>query len=197
MMYDEIGTSDVLSGCMSAGGELADKITVAGRFSMRCVDSDGEELWSEEFDNLLTTLAKNLLLDTTLAGSAYTTVGPFMGLISSVGFSAVAAADTMASHAGWNEAQGSTNLPDYTGNRQTAAFSAASAGVKAMSAALNFVITSAGTNTVQGAFMVTNTGAVNTKNSTAGTLFNAGTLAAAQPVISGNTLQVSWSGTLT
>lgn len=194
-MLDNIGAGEELGGMMSAGDEGGDEITLKGRFSMRCTDSAGNELWSEEFDNLITTLGKNLLLDTTLAGSSYTTVGPFMGLISSVGFTAVAAGDTMASHSGWNEAQGATNVPDYTGNRQTPTFSAASAGAKAFSAGLPYVFTSNGT--IQGAFMATNTGAVATKASTAGTLFNAGTLAAAQPVITGNTLTVSWTGTIT
>lgn len=180
---------------MSGGMEAGDSANLGGVFHYECTDMHGNSLWSDTSKNLITTLGKNYLLDTGLAASAVTTVGPFMGLISSVGFTAVAAGDTMASHAGWNEAQGVTNVPDYTGNRQTAAFSAASAGAKAMSAGLSFVFTSSGT--VQGAFMATNTGAVATKASTAGMLFNAGTLSAAQPVISGNTLTVTWTGTLT
>ncbi len=193
--YDTAAIGDQLSGMMSAGSDINEDVQIKGRFSMRCTDSEGKELWADDFDNLLTTLGKNFLLDTTLAGSAYTVTGPFMGLISSVGFTAVAAADTMASHAGWNEAQGATNVPDYTGNRQTPSWSAASAGSKTFSAGLAYVFTSNGT--IQGAFMAIGTGAVATKNSTAGTLFNAGTLSAAQPVISTNTLTVTWTGTLT
>jgi len=188
-------SGDQLNASMSSGGGLEDGMQIKGRFSMRCTDSEGNELWNDEFDNLLTTLGKNFLLDTTLAGSAYTVTGPFMGLISSVGFTAVSAADTMASHAGWNEAQGATNVPDYTGNRQTPTWSAASAGSKTFAAGLAYVFTSNGT--IQGAFMATGSGAVSTKASTAGTLFNAGTLSVAQPVITGNTLTVTWTGTLT
>lgn len=191
-MQDNIGASDAIGAvCSAAPGDTAG---IKGHFYMECHDSEGNLLWENDFDNLITTLGKNFLLDTTLGGSSYTVVGPFMGLISSASFSAVAAADTMASHSGWLECN-ATNAPNYTGNRQTPAFGAASAGVKAMSAGLAYVMSNSGT--IQGAFMVTGSGAVNTNTSTAGTLFNAGTLATAQPVISGNTVTVSWSGTLT
>src|SRR5690349_14341590 len=78
-------------------------------------------LHEEEFPNTVVTVGKNLALDTFLAGSAYTVTGPYMGLISSVGYSAISAADTMASHAGWAEA-GNANAPTYSGNRKTAAW---------------------------------------------------------------------------
>lgn len=194
-MSDSARAHDELGANMMAAGGFDDSAAWRGRFEMRCLDNEGKVLWEDVAENLLTTIGKNLALDTLLAGSSYSVTGPFIGLISSVGFSAVSAADTMASHAGWNEAQGVTNVPDYTGNRQTPSFSAASAGSKAQSAALNYVFTSSGT--IQGAFMALNTGAVATKNSTAGSLLNAGTLAAAQPVISGNTLQVSFTVNLT
>lgn len=45
---------------------------------------------------------KNVMLDNALAGSAYTVTGPFLGLISSSGWSSVAAADVMTSHSGWS-----------------------------------------------------------------------------------------------
>lgn len=195
MDIDISATADMLGGAMSSASKGSDNLDIMGVFHYECTDSDGNLLWEDESHNLITTLGKNALLDNTLATPA-SLVGPFMGLISSVGFTAVAAADTMASHAGWNEAQGVTNLPDYTGNRLTVTFSAAAAGVKATSSTNSFVFTGTG-GTVQGAFMCLNTGAVNTKNSTAGTLFNAGTLTTPQPVIAGNTLTVSWSGTLT
>lgn len=193
-MNEILRSSDALGGGMSATQAGGDTLNLGGVFHYQCTDNDGRVLWEDTSHNLITTLGKNALLDNTLATPA-SLVGPFMGLISSVGFSAVAAADTMSSHAGWNEAQGVTNLPDYTGNRVTPTFSAASAGAKATNSTNSFVFTSSGT--VQGAFMVLGSGAVNTKNNTSGTLFNAGTLSAAQPVISTNTLTVSWTGTIT
>lgn len=193
MLDDGIGASDNMGGMMSGSVDASDVGRVKGSFHFKCTDADGKVLWEETDHNLFTTLAKNTLLNAGYNASA-TLVGPFMGLISSVGFSAVAAADTMASHAGWNEAQGATNVPDYTGNRASLTYGTASAGVITAGSA-SFVFTSSGT--IQGAFVLAGSGAVNTKSSTAGVLMNAGTLSAAQPVISGNTLTITHSGTLT
>jgi len=144
--------------------------------------------------NLVTTVGKNLALDTYLAGTAYTVVGPYMGLVSSVSWSAVAAADTMASHAGWLEA-GGTNAPTYTAPRKTCAWSGAAAGSKALSAALTFAAT--GTGTVKGCFLAFGAGALTTLDNTAGTLYSVGTFTGGdQPVVSGNTLNVSYTASL-
>lgn len=152
------------------------------------------EKWATEFENTVTTVGKNLALDTLLAGSAYTVTGPYLGLISSASYSAIAAADTMSSHAGWLEA-GSANAPTYTRPRKTAAFNAASGGSKATSAALAYSITSTGT--VKGAFLVLGTGAVTQIDSTAGTLYSAGLFAGGDRAVqSGDTLNVSWTGSL-
>ena len=134
------------------------------------------------------------MLDMALAGTGYTVVGPYMGLISSVSYTAVAAGDTMTSHAGWLEA-GGTNAPTYTGNRKTAVWSAATAGGKALSAALSYAIT--GTGTVKGAFMVFGTGAVATKDDTNGVLWSAGTFTTGdKATVNGDTLNVSFSTSL-
>lgn len=151
---------------------------------------DLEEVKAEfDFPNVVTTVGKNYLLDNGLAGSAYTAAF-YMGLISSVSYSAVAAADTMASHAGWLEA-GATNAPTYSGSRKTAAWSAASAGSKALSAGLVFTFTGAGT--VKGCFMNT----VATVDGSTGTLYSAGLFTGGdQPVVSTNTLTVTYTASL-
>jgi hypothetical protein len=117
-----------------------------------------------------------------------------MGLISSVSYTAIAAGDTMASHTGWTEA-GATNAPTYTAPRKTAAWSAASAGSKAMSAALSFAITSAGT--VKGCFLVYGTGAVSTIDNTSGTLYSAGLFTGGDKVVANlDTLNISYTASL-
>lgn len=152
------------------------------------------EKFYEEIENTVVTVGKNLALDTFLAGAAYTVTGPFMGLISSVGYSAIAAADTMSSHAGWTEA-GSANAPTYTSPRKTAAWSSASAGSKALSSALSFAIS--GTGTVKGAFLAFGAGATSQIDNTAGTLYSAGLFGTGdRAVLSGDTLNVSWSGSM-
>jgi len=172
-------------------GEHAD---AHGRYVVECIGPDGKLKWREIIENVVCTVGKNLALDTFLAGSAYTVTGPFMGLISSTSFTAVAAGDTMASHSGWLEA-GGTNAPTYTGNRKTAAWAAAASGSKALSAALSFAIT--GTGTVKGAFIVFGSGASATKDNTSGTLWSAGTFSTGdKAVVNADTLNVNYSTSL-
>jgi len=176
------------------GGGIGEAAEAHGRYEIECFDADGRLKWRETIDNVVATVGKNLALDTFLAGTAYTVTGPYMGLISSTSYSAVAAGDTMASHAGWLEAGGAT-APTYTGNRQTAVWSAASVGNKALSTALSFAITSTGT--VKGAFLVFGSGAVNTKDSTAGVLWSAGTFSTGdKAVVNGDTLNINYSTSL-
>jgi hypothetical protein len=161
----------------------------------REMDSIDQRIIAErDFPNVVATVGKNLALDTYLAGSSYTVTGPYIGLISSSSYSAVAAADTMSSHGGWLEA-GDTNAPTYSGTRKTASWSAASSGSKALSSASSFSIT--GTGTVKGAFMAFGSGASTTIGNTSGTLYSAGLFSGGdQPVVNGNTLNVSYSTSL-
>jgi len=100
----------------------------------------------------------------------------------------------MSSHTGWLEA-GGANAPTYSGNRKTCAWSAASAGAKALSSALGFAIT--GTGTIKGCFILFGSGALNTKDDTSGTLYSAGLFTGGdRSVISGDTVNVSYSTSL-
>ncbi len=173
--------------------QCAEQASAHGTFHAQLV-RDGEVIWEDTFSNVITTVGKNLALDTYLAGSAYTVTGPFIGLISSTSDSAVAAGDTMSSHAGWLEA-GVANAPTYTIPRKTAAWSAASSGAKALSSALSFAIT--GSGTVKGAFLVYGSGAVSTIADTNGTLYSAGLFSGGdRAVINGDTIQVSYTASL-
>lgn len=152
-----------------------------------------EPKWADEIENVVTTVGKNLALDTYLAGSGYTVVGPYMGLINT-NASAAVIGDTMASHAGWLEV-GATNAPTYTSPRKTCAWSAAGSGAKALSAALSFAITSSGT--VGGCFIVFGTGAVSTIDNTSGTMYSAGAFAGGSKIVANSdTLNVSYTASL-
>lgn len=176
------------------GNGMTEQASAHGTYFIECIGPDGELKWRDTAENVVTTVGKNLALDTYLAGSSYTVTGPFMGLISSTSYSAVAAADTMSSHAGWLEA-GNANAPTYTGTRKTAAWSAASSGSKALSSALSFAIT--GTGTVKGCFLVYGSGAVNTVDNTSGTLYSAGLFTGGdKAVANGDTLNVSYTASL-
>ena len=171
-----------------------EKAEAHGIFVAECYDKEGNLKWSDTIENTVVTVGKNKALDEFLAGAAYTVTGPFMGLISSVGWSEILAADTMAAHAGWTEA-GDTNAPTYTATRKTCAWDAAAAGAKALSAALAFVFTGGGT--VKGAFLVFHTGAVNTIDSAAGVLLSAGLFTGGDKVVADtDTLNVSYEMSL-
>lgn len=166
-----------------------------GIFSMTFRRSDGSIFYQERFHNTVMTLGKNALENSGLAGSSYTAVC-YMGLISGTSFSAISAADTMTSHAGWLEA-GNANAPTYgtTGPRLTLTWAAAASGAISTSGTNAYVFS--GSGTVQGGFIVFGSGASATVGNTGGTLFNAGTLASPQVVASTNTVDLAYTLTLT
>ncbi len=173
---------------------MSDALHIKGVYVATCYGADGRIKWYDIIWNTVVTVGKNKMLDNYLAGSGFTQTGPFMGLISSDSYSAIAAADTMASHAGWREA-GVTNTPHYSGNRKTCVWSSAATGAKALSAALSFSIT--GTGTIKGCFITLDASAVNTVDDTNGTLFSAGLFSGGdRAVINGDTVAVSYSVSL-
>ena len=192
---DRLGTTDNFSAVLSKGGLFEDLLKTVGEFTVECRGPDGKLKWSDTIKNTVVTVGKNALLDNSLEGSAYTVTGPFMGLISSTSYSGINATDTMSAHAGWREA-GNANTPTYSANRKTCVWSAASGGVKALSAGLVFTFTGGGT--VKGAFICYGAGAVNTIDSTAGTLFAAGLFSGGDKTVGvSDTLTISYSVTLT
>jgi hypothetical protein len=182
----------------AAGSE---SVGIAGYYHVVCHDANGNIKWEESFPNLVNAVGKQLMLDTLLSGSAYTTVGPYLGLISGTG--TYTAADTMTSHAGWTEFTFYQLTSGGAVQRGTASFSAASSSGTTPSnvttktaTAISYTITGAG-GTVGGCFLVTGTGAVVTHGSTAGTLYSAGNFAAAKVTTAGDTVSVTYSTTAT
>lgn len=189
---DTFNTTDRPEASVVRGDATAERLGLQGTFTAECYGPDGELKWSDTVHNLVVNVGKNYVLESSLAASALTVVGPYMGLMSSVGYTTgVVAGDTMSSHSGWTEA-GVTNAPTYTAPRKTCVFSAASAGVKALSVALSYAITGAGT--LKGSFVVLGTGALSTIDNTAGTLLSAGLFTGGDKIVSnGDTVNVSWS----
>lgn len=181
------------------GGGLLEAAMLHGHFEVECYGPDGKLKWKDTIENTVMTEGKNLALDTFLAGSGYTVVGPFMGLISSVSFSAIAAGDTAAQingSNGWKEAGSGANFPLYTTPRKTAAWSAAAAGSKSLSSALSFPIITTG-GTIKGCFLIFGTGAVSTIADTNGVLYSAGLFTGGDKVVGvGDTVNVSYTASL-
>lgn len=129
----------------------------------------------DESENLVMTAGLDELLDGVFneAPAAFTW---YCLLVQDDNFSAYAAGDTLASHAGWEECTA------YTGNRKAWTKNAASSGgaMSNSSSKASFAIN--GTKTVQGAGLcVPETG-------TSGVLYGAGDFASPRDVISGDTL---------
>lgn len=169
---------------VATGGGVVDNVHIAGHYQIECRDAEGNLKWTDEVHNLVTTVGKNDLLDKYLAGATYTATW-YLGLISSTGYSAVAAGDTAASHAGWTEDVSYSNS-----NRPTPSFGAASGGSKATTAT-TFNIS--GTATIKGCFLISN----NTKSGTTGILFSAGLFSGGdKSVANGDTLNVTYTASV-
>lgn len=188
---EKVDAADAVGASVARNDALAEVVHASGVYVVECIGADGKLKWRDEFPNTVTTAGKNLLLDTLLSGSGYSVTGPYMGLISSASWSAIAAGDTMSSHAGWLEA-GGANAPTYSGSRKTVAFNSASSGSKAASAAASFAIT--GSGTVKGGFLVLGSGASATVDNTGGVLYSAGLFSGGdRAVVSADTLNVSYA----
>jgi hypothetical protein len=191
---EKVRAKEHISASLISNPGAQDAMSIHGHYVAQCFDKDGNLKWEDTIENHVATVGMNLMLDTLLAGSGFTTVGPFMGLISSVDWSATSVGDTMGSHAGWKEA-GPTNAPDYSGDRKTATWDAAAAGAKALDSPLAFTFAEGGT--VKGCFIVTGAGAVNTHDDTNGVLLSSGVFTGGDKVVAGtDVLNVSYTLTL-
>lgn len=177
----------------------AESMGIQGSYRVVCRDADGNIKWEDEFPNLVNAVGKQLMLDTLLSGSSYTTVGPFLGLISGTGLT-FAAADTLSSKS-WTE------FTNYTVGgsavRGTASFSSATSTgttptnvTTKTASAITYTITGGG-GTVGGCFLVTGSGASSTINNTSGTLYSAGAFSTAKVTTAGDTVSVTYSTTAT
>lgn len=192
MSTDKISAADKCEASCSYNTAPSDTSAIEGRYYAVCYDKDGNVKWEDTIENLVTTVGKNLTLDTILGNAAAGAV--VMGL---KGVGTAAITDTQASHPTWLEV-GGVNLPTYSGNRKTPVFSAAAfvtgtTCTKATSSASSFSITDTGT--VAGCFI--NIGGSATKDDPAPTLFSAGDFSSPKAVVSGDTIAVSYSCSLT
>jgi hypothetical protein len=198
-MSNEISSfGDHAVATLQANASIPEGMSAEGHYHVECRDAQGNLKWEEEFPNLVVAVGKQLMLNTLLAGSAYTTVGPFLGLIGNN--TTFAAADTMTSKT-WTEFTNYTvgaatvrGTPIFTAS--TSAGTTPSNVTTCTAGAITYTITGAG-GTVYGCFLVTGTGAVSTFSSTTGTLYSEGNFAVAKAVTAGDTVAVTYSTTAT
>lgn len=131
--------------------------------------------------NLVTNEGKNSILDIMFHAATQITTW-YIGLINNSGYSAVAAADTMSSHAGWTE------LTSYDESvRQTWTEAAASSQSITSSSVATFTISA--TVAARGMFLVSNS----TKGGTTGTLWAATLFSSALNLVDDDTLRVTYT----
>jgi hypothetical protein len=168
---------------MTAAGLVMRPEAMMGRklsthYKVECV-RDGKVVWVEEFDNLVVNAGLDDSLDKHLKGSSYTAAW-YVGITTAT--PTFAAADTMASHAGWTE---STVYSDSA--RRTLTLGTVS-GQSVNNSASKAVFNINAGGTVGGAFVVTDS----TKGGSTGTLYGGGAFTGGnRTVISGDTLNVT------
>ena len=163
----------------------AGNTNVVGRFDVECYDEDGKLAWSATVPNGVTNTALNDVLNVYLRNGT-PKANWYMGLIDNSGFTALAAADTISSHAGWSEATG------YSASTRPAwAPAAASSQAVVNSSTVDFAMS--GTATIRGLFIVSD----NTKGGTSGLLYSTAAFTEGnQAVLNGYTLKVTYTASM-
>ena len=186
MIDEKTKMADICEASVVRNAGQEENTSISGYYTVECHDAAGNLKWKDDIHNLVTTVGKNLTLDTIFGNVAAGAV--VMGL---KGVGTPDVADTQASHATWLEV-GATNAPTYSGTRKTPTFGAAAAGVISTSSAVVFTMT--GSGTVAGCFI--NIGGAATIDDTTGTLFSAGDFTVGNKIVtSGDTLSVTYSAT--
>lgn len=151
-----------------------------GHFNFRCRNKDGSIAWEERVKNGVTDAFLSHLLSSVVGGGTQVTTW-YLGLINNAAFSALSAADTMGSHAGWTE------LTSYDEATRVAWVETVT-GAAATNAS-EAVFTISATVAVKGAFLTSS----NTKGGTTGVLGPTGTFADVQNLVDGQTLEITYT----
>jgi len=160
-----------------------EQIKLGGVFRVQHI-RNGEVIGEQEFPNGITDVGLNKILDDMFDGGSAASPSAlwYCGLIDDAGFTALAAADTMGSHADWSE------LTDYTeANRVAWGVGAASSRSVTNGTTMDFSINA--TVDVNGIFIVDQ----NTKGGTTGTLWATASFSSAVSATNGDTLKVTYT----
>lgn len=162
---------------------LAQDFSIGGKFFAEAINPDGSVAWREELKNGITNVGLNNLLDVHLGATAKNAAW-YIGLIDSTGYSSLAAADTMSSHAGWSE-----HTSGYSqSNRPTWSPGSSSGQSVTNASTVDFTITSS--ITIKGMFLTTS----NTKGGTTGTLWCTALFTSGdQSLVNGQTLKITYT----
>lgn len=182
-------STDLVTGSVAANKVFGEGAAGGGVFHFKCYDKDGNLKWEDSAKNLVVNTGLQDMNAKYFTGSTYTAAW-YIGLVSDSGFSAYAAGDTLASHAGWTETTAYSG-----GNRATATFGTATTAdpsvINNSGSPAAFSIT--GTVTVKGAFLCN----VQSNSSTSGLLFSVSNFTGGdRAVVNGDTLNVTYEFSL-
>lgn len=188
-MRDKLTVSDLAKAQIirnRSAQPTVDVINIRGRYRAEQWRK-GRLIAVHEIENVVMDAAKNAMWDTYFNEmTQVVTAGWYMSLITSAGFTAISAADTMASHAGWAEGTGYTSSTRVLWG-QGAAASKAITNASPVSFIANTGFTAKGLFITSGS----------AKSGTAGILFSAGLFTAGDAVlVSSDELRVTYTASM-
>jgi hypothetical protein len=190
MMKNKAKSTDSVAGLVVKKKGFSDGARGGGTFHFQCLDKDGNLKWEDAAKNLVVNVGLQDMNAKYFTGAAYT-ADWYIGLINGPNSgNTYAAADTLASHAGWTE------NTDYSGtDRIGATFGTATTAdpsvINNSGSVAVFLIT--GTATIAGAFLTV----TEDRATTTGLLFSESAFTGGdRAVINGDTLNVTYEFSL-
>lgn len=176
---DQLGFEQNCVANVARGRTLEDVLGgLKGHFSIEHLDKDGQLKGRYELDNGIVNQGKNSILDIMFHAATQITTW-YIGLMDNSGYTTEAAADTLASHTGWNE------FTNYTGNRKEWTEGAAASQSITNSTPVQFDIT--GTGTIKGVFICS------AASGTSGTLWSTAAFGSTVAVANGDQLKITYT----
>jgi hypothetical protein len=182
-------STDLVTGSVTTNQGFGEGAAGGGVFHFKCYDKDGNLKWEDSAKNLVVNTGLQDMNTKYFTGSTYTAAW-YIGLVSSAGFSAYAAGDTLASHAGWTETTAYSG-----GNRATASFGSATTADPSVinNAGSPGAFSITGTVTVKGAFLTN----IQSNTNNTGLLFSVSNFTGGdRSVVNGDTLNVTYEFSL-
>ena len=182
---------DEVTASLATSRGLGESVGAGGVYTVVCHDAGGNLKWTDSFHNLVVNQGLQDMNTKYFLGSAYTATW-FLGLVTGPGSGTTfAAADTLATHAGWTELVAGTA---YTGNRKAVTFGTATTAdpsvITNSSSPSSFAMLVNGT-VVAGALLCA------VASGTSGVLFSAGDFTGGDKTVdNGDTLNVTYTFSL-
>jgi len=156
---------------------LKENLILENYYHFECY-RNGKLLWTDNIKNIIVTVGLTDILDKYFKGVAYTAAW-YVGLVDNAAWTAFAAANTLASHAGWTE------FTTYTGNRKALVLGSVVAGSVSNSASKASYTIGVGGGVIKGAFITT------AESGTSGILYGEGAFTANRTVLEADVLNVT------